>query len=307
MKTINKLSIVLIVCGLIMLNWHTTALSQQIGDQTISYSDSFEFGPLSDPPGRIGEGDSVTISLALSSSATMTLVKVDEPDIIASISTSFSGGILMWEFLFDDLGLPPGMYEITESFEGTLSGSLGMFGDLPPVEVSTDFDAWQANLSRGAIIIVEAVAQVDAASVGGDFVGPLGMPLPSPIPSSIKVRATRDIESGEMMSYSVAFTATLHKETSITPIIPGTINGTVADRTENPIKWALVIAINAETKEKAGTITDVDGYYEINDLEPGNYLVIGIKKGYKTGIRKAEVIAGEATTVNFTLKRKPPE
>ncbi len=54
-----------------------------------------------------------------------------------------------------------------------------------------------------------------------------------------------------------------------------------------------------------GDITDADGYYEIPDLEAGIYWVICIRKGYKPGIRKVEVIAGEETTVDFKLKPKP--
>ena len=83
----------------------------------------------------------------------------------------------------------------------------------------------------------------------------------------------------------------------------GSINGTVTDRAGNPIELALVIAVSDETKEK--DFTDSGGYYEILALEPGTYLVLCIKKGYKLGIRKAEVVAGEETTVNFRLKEKP--
>ena len=83
---------------------------------------------------------------------------------------------------------------------------------------------------------------------------------------------------------------------------PGSINGKVTDRAGNPIKLALVIAVLGETKIKA--FTNGEGYYEILSLEPGAYWVLCIKKGYEPGIRKAEVVAGEETTVNFKLKRK---
>ena len=83
----------------------------------------------------------------------------------------------------------------------------------------------------------------------------------------------------------------------------GSINGTVTDMAGNPIKRALVIAVLGETKEKA--FTDSEGYYEISDLEPGTYWVLCIKKGYKPGIKKAEVVVGEETTVNFKLRKKP--
>jgi hypothetical protein len=82
--------------------------------------------------------------------------------------------------------------------------------------------------------------------------------------------------------------------------ITGSINGTIIDLTGTPLR-ALVIAINSETKEKDKTVTDVDGYYEILNLEPGIYWVLCIKKGYKLGIKKAEVVAGQPTTVDFQL------
>ena len=83
----------------------------------------------------------------------------------------------------------------------------------------------------------------------------------------------------------------------------GAINGHVTDTAGEPLR-ALVIAINADTKEKTRAVTDVDGYYEIPDLELGTYWVICIKRDYKLGIRQAEVVAGEVTTVNFKLRRK---
>ena len=86
----------------------------------------------------------------------------------------------------------------------------------------------------------------------------------------------------------------------------GSINGHVKDAvTEEPIPKAIVIAINAETKEKTIDITNADGYYEIPDLEQGIYLVLCIKKGYKPGIKKVEVIAGEETPVPFELSPNP--
>lgn len=83
----------------------------------------------------------------------------------------------------------------------------------------------------------------------------------------------------------------------------GIISGHVTDLVGNPLR-ALVIAINAETKDKYKTVTDADGYYEITDLEPGTYWVLCIKRGYRLGIRKAEVVSGEETTVNFRLRKK---
>ena len=93
------------------------------------------------------------------------------------------------------------------------------------------------------------------------------------------------------------------------PCVPdvGTINGHVTNLAGNPIEFAIVIAINIGTKEKTWDITDVDGYYEIQELPPGMYLLIAIKKGYKAGIAKVEVEAGGTTTKDFKLRPKSGE
>jgi len=83
----------------------------------------------------------------------------------------------------------------------------------------------------------------------------------------------------------------------------GSITGIVTDATGNPIQGASVIAINSETKSKSQAMTDANGWYQILDLEPGIYWVLCIKKGYKAGIKKAEVIAGKEVVINFKLKK----
>jgi len=76
----------------------------------------------------------------------------------------------------------------------------------------------------------------------------------------------------------------------------------IDDNTGAPLDGALLIAINAATKEIIKARSDVDGYYEMPDVEPGIYWVICIKRGYRLGIKRGvEVIAGEATTADFNL------
>jgi len=80
----------------------------------------------------------------------------------------------------------------------------------------------------------------------------------------------------------------------------GAIDGYVTDAvTGEPIAKAIVIAIQKPTK--ATDITDASGYFEIKDLQVGIWQVIGIKKGYKAGIKKVEVKACETTIVDFKL------
>lgn len=83
----------------------------------------------------------------------------------------------------------------------------------------------------------------------------------------------------------------------------GSIKGHITYcQTGDPIKWALVIALQKPTK--ISKFTDKDGDYGISDLEPGGWWLIGIKKGYKPHIAKVEVKAGEPTTHDFCLEPK---
>jgi hypothetical protein len=86
----------------------------------------------------------------------------------------------------------------------------------------------------------------------------------------------------------------------------GAINGTVTDKeTGDPIPKAIVIAINIETKEKFIDPKADNGFYEILNLQPGNYLVICIATGYNPGIAKKVVVeAGKTTTRDFALVPK---
>ena len=83
------------------------------------------------------------------------------------------------------------------------------------------------------------------------------------------------------------------------------INGTVTDaETGNPIKSAIVIAVNADTKEKYIAVTNSEGYFEILGVPSGTYWVICIKKGYKAGIKRVKVACGDTIVVDFKLSPK---
>jgi hypothetical protein len=78
------------------------------------------------------------------------------------------------------------------------------------------------------------------------------------------------------------------------------IAGIVTDtNTGEPIQDAMIIVINPQTRERR--TTDVNGYYEVIPLQPGNYWVICFKRGYKFGIQKATVDPGMVTPVDFPL------
>jgi len=78
------------------------------------------------------------------------------------------------------------------------------------------------------------------------------------------------------------------------------IEGHVTDcQTGDPIESALIIAIQRPTRFR--TSTDVDGYYNISDLEPGDYWLICFIRGYKLYIGKVEVKDGETTKHDFCM------
>ena len=83
------------------------------------------------------------------------------------------------------------------------------------------------------------------------------------------------------------------------------INGIVTGAgTGNPIKWAFVIAVNADTKDKYIAVTNSEGYFEILGVPSGTYWVICIKKGYKAGIKRVKVACGDTIVVDFKLSPK---
>jgi len=87
----------------------------------------------------------------------------------------------------------------------------------------------------------------------------------------------------------------------------GSINGHVTDIEGNPLK-ALVIVINADdTSERTVTVTDVDGYYEIEELAPGDYFVLCFARRHKFDIALVEVVAGESTPLDFQLEPRSVE
>lgn len=83
----------------------------------------------------------------------------------------------------------------------------------------------------------------------------------------------------------------------------GSIEGYVTDcQTGEPIEGVLVIATQKPTK--VWKLTDENGYYKLVDLEPGMWLLIGIKEGYKPHIARVKVEAGGTTRHDFCMKPK---
>lgn len=79
----------------------------------------------------------------------------------------------------------------------------------------------------------------------------------------------------------------------------GSIAGKLTDKDFNnePLPFANIL-IKGTIK---GTTSDVDGLYELTDLEPGSYTLVFSFVGYETQEIKADVVAGKVTTVNVIM------
>lgn len=77
----------------------------------------------------------------------------------------------------------------------------------------------------------------------------------------------------------------------------GKITGKVTDQSSHPIYLA-----NLSIDNQTGTVTDEDGTYSLNSLEPGEYVITVSMLGYKTLRQKITVSAGETSTANFVLE-----
>jgi protocatechuate 3,4-dioxygenase beta subunit len=86
---------------------------------------------------------------------------------------------------------------------------------------------------------------------------------------------------------------------------PGTISGTVTSlATGLPISGALVEA-NLASIVVDSAVTDSSGNYTISGIAPGAYIVDAYAANYQTGTAGAIVLAGDTTTVDFSLQSDP--
>lgn len=78
----------------------------------------------------------------------------------------------------------------------------------------------------------------------------------------------------------------------------GTIAGRILDSNDLPLPGATVII---ESLHK-GTVSDVNGYYRIVSLVPGNYDINVSYIGFKSATKSVQVVAGKTTSVNFEME-----
>jgi len=196
----------------------------------------------------------------------------------------------------------------------TTAGTVTLLDEHPPL-------TWNYRLTHNSGTIEQwkyIGATITGASVDGEAAA-AGWSVQSQTDTQVVFATTSALTSGELTGFHITgttggrgtWTAGSNSGNvdgpSDNPVFTGSMNGHVIDRnTGNPLR-ALVIAINYETQEKDRTVADSNGYYEMKDLEPGTYLVIAIKGGYRAGFAKVTVEAGKTTTQDFQLRPKSGE
>ncbi|MFH1392081.1 MAG: carboxypeptidase-like regulatory domain-containing protein [bacterium] len=71
-----------------------------------------------------------------------------------------------------------------------------------------------------------------------------------------------------------------------------------------PVSNALIIAIHAESKKKIKALSEKDGRYIFENLEPGAYWLITIQQGYWPDVSKTYIYPEEQKWVDIWLKPK---
>jgi outer membrane receptor protein involved in Fe transport len=82
----------------------------------------------------------------------------------------------------------------------------------------------------------------------------------------------------------------------------GTIRGTVTDLSSAVVVGARVTAVNAGTNLTRTTTANVVGEFIFDQLPPGHYTVTAGKDGFTVGLTKIELLIGQTTTANLSLK-----
>jgi len=82
----------------------------------------------------------------------------------------------------------------------------------------------------------------------------------------------------------------------------GTIRGTVTDLSNAVVVGAQATAVNTGTGLTRVTTTSAVGEYVFDQLPPGHYSVKVTREGFAAGVTKFELLVGQTTTSNFSLK-----
>lgn len=85
---------------------------------------------------------------------------------------------------------------------------------------------------------------------------------------------------------------------------PGALTG-VAVFEGAPVADAVVI-VRRGGEEVARSVTTADGRFGFRELRPGAYMVEAVKRGVGAGVARAEILAGQTTSVRIQLRGEPP-
>ena len=85
--------------------------------------------------------------------------------------------------------------------------------------------------------------------------------------------------------------------------VKGSIKGRVISNKHVPIKDAtIMITGNSSPHNDIALLTDSNGLYQLDELEPGLYSILISKKKYISQIKNVNVFAGKESKLNFILK-----
>ena len=122
------------------------------------------------------------------------------------------------------------------------------------------------------------------------------------------------IEGEEVASFTVAdydesaplneaFVATGVRTTSAVNE-PGSLRGRVTEPNDEPIPGVKVLVFDREGFFVMRRTND-DGVYEFGHLPPGEYWLLGFKRGYRTHVGQVSIESGQTTTHDFTMAPIP--
>ncbi|QHE62502.1 hypothetical protein FHE72_16855 [Rossellomorea vietnamensis] len=214
------------------------------------------------------------------------------------------------------------------------------FTSLTPGSYSLIFTAnGYATQTLGAIVVSNTVTIVDASlsRLAGALVGTIQDPNSAAIPgatvtvfqNNIQISTVVTDANGQYMvpglppgSYSVVVSAPNYTTETVAAMIesgqtttlnvtlnenPGTLTGFVRDTNSNPIAGGSVtVQISTGTGIiVATTVTAPDGSYTVQNLAPGNYIVIAAATNYQAATQGVTIASNATSVVNFNLASDP--
>ena len=82
------------------------------------------------------------------------------------------------------------------------------------------------------------------------------------------------------------------------------IYGYVMDVKGKHVKWVRLSLKGVNTGTKKKTTTDANGFFEFEDLDADDYVIVAKKKGYRQGKKTVEVEEGKEKEIKIKLYAK---